>query len=340
MSIGYVYYAITLLTFLGVNIIACWALDLQFGTTGILNFGFILFQAAGAYTAAVLTLGPPQFGALQTYIGGASLPWPLPWLAAMGVGGLLALAVGSFALRPERRDYQGVAMLLVAVVGTIVVSTKPALFNGTNGLAGVPKPFAGLNLGLVSYGWFYVALVACTVGVVYFALHQIKGSPWGRQLRAIRENPEAASTLGVNVRKDRLRVYVIGGAIGALSGAMLVQFTSAWAPDSWVYGESFVYLTAIIVGGAGNALGVALGTAVVQTGVTESVQFFPAFNAPGVVAALQWVTVGLLVIGFMWWRPHGLVPERRRTFRRPTSDDHAARSPAPPVSEPQVGAGP
>ena len=121
MSVAYQYYLITLLVYFGVNTIACWALNLQYGVGGVLNFAFIMFQAVGAYMAGVLTLGPSTGLGFQKYILGATLPFPLPWLAATAVGGLLAFVVGTFALRPERRDYQAMVMLVVSLIASILV---------------------------------------------------------------------------------------------------------------------------------------------------------------------------------------------------------------------------
>lgn len=312
MSSGWVFYGLTLLTFAGVNVIACWALDLQFGTAGLLNFGFILFQAAGAYTVALLTLGAPQAGGYQAYFFGMTLPWPLPWIAAMAVGGALAFVTGIFVMGPRRRDYQAIAMLIVSIMAYTVVSNEPRLLNGTSGLAGIPQLFQ--SLGLVTYGWVYAGITWALVALVYVLVRRIKGSPWGRLLRASRENRTAAESLGVNVRKESLIIYVIGGMLAALSGAVLVQFLSAWAPNSWQYAETFVYLTAIVVGGTGNTLGIVLGTLLIQTVVVEGVTFFPGFAAPDLVASLQWITISVLVIVFLWWRPRGILPERKRRF--------------------------
>ncbi len=78
MSLAWSFYISTVLVYLGVDVMACWGLNLQYGYTGILNFSFIIYQSAGAYTAAVLTLGPQTAGSFQRYIGGANLPFPLP----------------------------------------------------------------------------------------------------------------------------------------------------------------------------------------------------------------------------------------------------------------------
>jgi branched-chain amino acid transport system permease protein len=313
MSTAYQYYVITLLVYLGVNTIACWALNVQYGMSGVLNFAFILFQAAGAYVTGVLTLGPASSSGFQTYILGASLPFPVPWLAATAAGGLLALAVGSFALRPARRDYQAMVMLVVSIIAATLVVSESSWFNGQNGLAAIPKPFADrLNLDLVGYGWFYVALTGATVLVVYAFVHRIGRSPWGRRLRAMRDDAEAVEALGANVRAESMKVYVIGGALAALSGAVLVQFIGAWAPGSWGTAETFLYFVAIIVGGAGNSFGAMLGAVLVLGVFQESLRYLPSFGYTGLAEAIQFMCLGVLILAFLWWRPGGLVPERRR----------------------------
>src|SRR5439155_15642927 len=141
MSSAYQYYAFTLLVFFGVNTIAAWALNLQYRVSGVLNFAFIMFQAIGAYVSGVLTLGPADNSGFQHYVVGGSLPFPLPWLAAAAVGALLALLVGSFALRPSRPDYQAMVMLVVSIIAATVVVSQGGWFNGQQGLAAIPKPF-------------------------------------------------------------------------------------------------------------------------------------------------------------------------------------------------------
>jgi len=316
MSQAWEYYVITLLVYFGTNAIACWSLNLQYGVAGIMNFAFILFQAAGAYTVAVLTLGPAIPGGFQVYVGGTTLPWPVPLLAAVAVGCALALVVGIVALRPQRRDYQAVLMLIISIIATTLISTETGLLNGESGLAALPKPFASVvTSGLVGYGWFYVALTSALAGITYVVVHRITSSPWGRRLRAMRDNPYAAAALGTNVQRERLTVYVLGGGIAALSGGILVQFISAWAPSGWTYPETFLFFAAIIVGGLGNNAGATLGAAIVLGGILEAVAFIPSFGVAGVGESVQWIVVGVLVIAFLWFRPKGLLPERRRRLR-------------------------
>jgi branched-chain amino acid transport system permease protein len=317
MSSAYQYYFLTLLVFFGVNTIACWSLNLQYGVGGVMNFAFIMFQSIGAYIGGVLTLGPSTGASFQQYILGATLPFPLPWLLAAAAGGLLAWLVGSFALRPARRDFQAMVMLVVSIIAGTLVLTEASWFNGQNGIAAVPKPFESrLNLGEVQYGWFYVVMTALVVAGVYGLVHRVTASPWGRRLRAMREHPDALASLGVNVKAESMKVYVLGGALAALSGAILVQFIGAWSPGSWSTGETFLYFVAIIVGGVGNNFGAMLGAAVVLGVFEEALRYLPSFGYAGVAEAVQFMLLGVLILAFLWFRPAGLVPERRRRLAR------------------------
>jgi branched-chain amino acid transport system permease protein len=317
MTPAYQYYLLTLLIFFGVNTIACWSLNLQYGVGGVMNFAFIMFQSFGAYLGGVLTLGPSTGASFQQYILGARLPFPVAWvLAALGGAGL-AWLVGSFALRPARRDFQAMVMLVVSIIASTLVLTEAGWFNGQNGIAAVPKPFENdLGLGEIGYGWFYAGLTAVTVLLVYVLVHRLTGSPWGRRLRAMRENPEALTSLGVNVRAESMKVYVLGGALASLSGAILVQFIGAWSPGSWTTGETFLYFVAVIVGGAGNNFGAMLGAALVLGVFEEALRYLPSFGYAGVAEAIQFMLLGVLILAFLWFRPSGLVPERRRRLGR------------------------
>ncbi len=318
MSSSMQFYVSNLLVYLGVDVMACLGLNLQFGVAGLINLAFIVFQAAGAYTAAVLTLGPSTAqGGFQSYILGSHLPFPIPLLAAALVGGALSLVVGLITLRRLRTDYQAMVMLVISLIATTVVTNATGLFDGSNGLALIPKPLESvLGLSLVGYQWFYVGLTfACTL-LVWVIVRRITGSPLGRTLRAVRDNDLAAASLGKNVTQLRLLAFVVGGAIAGLSGAILAQYISAWSPGSWLFPESFVYFSAVIVGGSGNNMGVVVGAALVPVGFLEATRYIPQFGYPGLVDALQWVVVGLLTLAVMWFRPRGVFPERTKRFAR------------------------
>jgi len=332
------FYMTTILVYLGVDIIACLGLNLQFGMTGLVNFSFIVFQAAGAYTAAVVTLGPSSGnGGFQRYVGGANWPFPLPILAAAVVGGLLALIIGLFGLRRLRADYQAMVLLVVSLIATTVANNASGLVNGANGLALVPKPLQStFNLSPLGFQWVFALISLSVAALIYLLVRRITNSPLGRTLRAVRENEFAAIALGKNVAALRLRAFVIGGAIAAVSGALFVEFITAWSPASWLFTESFVYFAALIVGGAGNNLGAVVGAALVPVGFLEATRFIPQFGRPGLVDALQWIVVGLLVALFLWFWPQGVFPERKRRYPpsrlRPSEADSPAPDRAPEMS--------
>lgn len=296
---------------------AVWGLNLQFGVAGISNFAYIVFQAAGAYTAAVLTLGPERATSFQQYIGGADLPFPLPILAAGVVGGLLSVLVGLIGMRRLRTDYQAMVMLVVSLTATYIASNATGLVNGPAGVSLIPKPLQGtLNLSLLRYQWFYVGLTGVCCVIVYFFVRRVTGSPLGRAMRAVRDNEDAAAALGKNIYGLRMAAFVLGGVVAGVSGAVFVEFLGAWSPGAWLYPETFVFFTAILVGGMGNDLGVAVGALLVPIGFLESTRFLPNIGYPGFADALEWIAVGVLALVFLWFFPRGVVPERRRRFRK------------------------
>src|SRR5579862_2959816 len=317
MSAATQFYLSTILTYAGIDVIACWGLNLQFGVAGILNFCFIVFQAAGAYTAAVLTLGPASHNGFQTYFGGARLAFPLPILAAGAVGAILAVLIGLVTLRRLRRDYQAIVMLVVSLIATLIATNAIGLVNGANGLSLVPKPLAS-TLHLSPYGlkyqWFFAGLALGIAAISYFFVHRVTSSPFGRVLRAARDNEQAAAALGKNVFVLRLAVYAVGGALAAVSGALLVETISAWSPASWLYPETFSFFAAIVIGGSGNNFGALVGALLVPVGFIEAVRFLPQFGGPQLIGSLQWIVIGLLLLAFLWFWPRGVVPERRRRF--------------------------
>ena len=325
MSAATQYYTITIVVYVCANVIAAWGLDLQFGVTGVLNFAFIIFQAVGAYTAGVLSLGPSSSsGGFQTYLFGANLPFPLPIIGATLAGGALAAVVGLITLRRLRSDYQAMVMLVVSVVATIVVTAETGLFNGAAGLSLISNPMQGIaGLSRQTQSWIFAAFCVALMIVVGAAMYAVVYSPHGRVLRAVRENEHALEALGRSATRARLEVFVIGGALAGLSGALLVEFIGAWAPNGWLYPETFVFFTAVIVGGRGSVAGVAIGAALIGVGIQQAVQYMPIGSDPTVLAAVEWIITGALTLVFLWARPQGLLPERRRRFAR--SVDVASR---------------
>jgi branched-chain amino acid transport system permease protein len=316
---GWDFVAITLLVYLGANLIGCLGLNLQYGTAGVLNFAYIVFVAVGAYVAALCAVGPSSGnGGFETYIGGWHLPFPLPWIIATIAGAVVAVPIGLVGLRRLRSDYQAMVMLVISLIATTVVVSYPGLLNGSAGISLVPPPLGTvLNPFSAGYGWMYVGLTAVCCLLVFVVVGALTRSPLGRNWRAMRENEAVAIAVGLDVTRLRMLVFVLGGAIAALSGAVLVGFIGAWSPDAWLYPETFAFFTALIVGGLGSSRGALIGAVLVPTLLLEGVTLLPTFANPTVSLGLQWIVVGVVIIGFLWFRPQGIAPERKTVLPPP-----------------------
>ncbi len=310
-----VYYITNLLVYAGVDALACLGLSQQFGVGGVTNFGFIIFQAAGAYTAGVLSLPPDSAnGAFQKYVLGLNLPFPLPWIGAAIVGGLLAVPFAAIVGRRLRGDFAAVGLLVTAVMFNLLVTNFVPLFNGAAGLSLVPSPLQGsFNPQSAGYQWAYGAVAILLAFAVYWFVSRITNSPYGRTLRAARDNDLVADSLGKNLRSLRTSSLVIGGAIAGLSGGVLVGFINLWDPQAWGYAETVVLFAAVIIGGLGNHRGAMLGAILVPVAFEEATRYIPPVPGnPNLIPALQWVVIGCLILAFLWFRPQGILPERRR----------------------------
>jgi len=336
-------YLITLLVYAAVDAMACVGLSLQFGVAGVTNFGFIIFQAAGAYVAAILAL-PAQSanGAFQHYIGGWNLPFPLPWLGAAAAGAILALPFTFLVGRRLRGDFAAIGLLVTAVLLNLLVMNYVPLFNGDAGLAIVPAPLQSqvMTTTATGYQWGFTVGVIVLVAAVYWLARRLTESPFGRTLRAMRDNDKVADSLGKNLLQLRTGMLVVGGAIAGLSGGVLVSFISVWSPAAWTYAETVVLFAAVIIGGRGNHLGAVLGAIIVPVGFEESTRLITNANPslpPNLLPSLQWVAIGLLIALFLWFRPQGVLPERKRVIavpEQPATAGAIIRPRTPPAGDP------
>jgi branched-chain amino acid transport system permease protein len=318
------FYIINLLVYAAVDAMACLGLSQQFGVAGVTNFGFIIFQAAGGYTAAVLALpSDTANGGFQSYIGGWNLPFPLPWIGAAVVGGLLALPFTFLVGRRLRGDFAAVGLLVTAVLFNLLVTNYKPLLNGDAGLSLIPAPLRSGNVfsvQSVNYQWVFTAVAIALCLLVYLFLRRITESPYGRTLRAMRDNDIVADSLGKNLLSLRTAMLVTGGAIAGLSGGILVTYITTWSPAAWGYAETVVLFAAVIIGGAGNHRGAILGAILVPVGFEEVTRYIPTSNnlPPNLIPSLQWVAIGLLIVVFLWVRPQGILPERKRVIALPS----------------------
>jgi ABC-type branched-subunit amino acid transport system ATPase component/ABC-type branched-subunit amino acid transport system permease subunit len=230
------------------------------------------------------------------------------------VGGLLAIPFALIVGKRIRGDFAAVGLLVTAVMFNLLVTNYVPLFNGAAGLSLVPSPLQGsFNPQSTGYQWAYGIVAILVAFATYLFVTRITESPYGRTLRAMRDNDTVADSLGKNVRSLRTSSLIIGGAIAGLSGGVLVGFINLWDPQAWGYAETVVLFAAVIIGGLGNHRGAMLGALLVPVAFEEATRYIPPVSGnPNLIPALQWVVIGLLILVFLWFRPQGILPERRR----------------------------
>jgi branched-chain amino acid transport system permease protein len=206
-----------------------------------------------------------------------------------------------------------------AVLLNLLVTNYRPLLNGDAGLSLIPAPLRGQNMFSVeplSYEWGFTAGTVILAVCVFAFLRRLTESPYGRSLRAMRDNDAVADSLGKNLLSMRTAMLVTGGAVAGLSGGILVTYITTWSPAEWGYAETVVLFAAVIIGGAGNQWGAVLGAVLVPVGFEEVTRYIPTSNnlPPNLIPSLEWVAIGILIIGFLWFRPQGVLPERKRVI--------------------------
>lgn len=312
-----VYYLATIAVFFFIYNILTWGLNIQFGLAGILDFAYIVFFAIGAYIAGVLALGPADPALQVSYILGWNLPYPLPLIGGALAAGLLGLLIGFVALNRLRSDYLAIVTVALASIAYTVIGNASPLFDGQDGLSGVPEPFNQfLNLNPNDYQFFFLALSGVVMVVLWWVANRITYSPYGRALRGIREDEDVVAAFGKNTFRMRMTAMVVGGMYGGVGGALTIAFIGAINPSGWAMGETFVLWAAMLIGGMGNMWGSVLGALLVPILFTEATRFLPPVPGhPGLIDAVRNIVIGVLLILVLWYRPQGVIPERKRLFR-------------------------
>ncbi|MFD0387379.1 branched-chain amino acid ABC transporter permease [Tistrella bauzanensis] len=290
------------LTSVGIYAIVCLALNVQWGLSGQFNFGIVAFYALGAYTSAILT-GPPS----STYLGGFGLPLPIGLIGGMIVAGLLGLFIGLICLN-LRADYLAIATIGIAEIVRLFLKNEAWLTNGVRGVPGIPRPF--FNSGYFELG--YLALVLVLV-VVYLLIERARLSPWGRVLRAIRENEDTAAAAGKNVVGFRIQAFVFGAALMGLAGGLYAHFIGFISSEAFMPEVgTFLVWVMLIAGGSGNNRGAILGAFAIWVLWSGSEfiisQVLPA-SLTTQAGALRLLLIGVLLQVILLTRPAGLLSE-------------------------------
>jgi branched-chain amino acid transport system permease protein len=230
---------------------------------------------------------------------------------------VISLLVGLLTIR-LRADYLAIATFGVAVVVQLCALNLESLTGGPFGIGFIPRPFGWLAEDRFSFSLLNLGIVAVTALAVYLGLERLLRSPWGRVLRAIREDEQAALALGKNAFAFRLQAFAIGGAIMGLAGAVQAHFIGFIAPENYVPMLTFQIWAMLIVGGSGNNRGAVLGALVVWAVWAASAAMISAVVPPETqarAAALQIVVIGLAICVMLLVRPRGILGEGRTVSR-------------------------
>lgn len=284
-------------------------LNLQWGLTGLFNVGIAGFVAIGAYTSAILTT--PE---VVDRVGGFGWPILAGWMAAMAITGLAAGLTGFATLR-LKSDYLAITTFGVAVVVQLVTLNAQGLTGGPFGVAFIPRPFGSLAETPVAFNFANLAVVGAVTLVVYLALEHLSRSPWGRVLRALREDERAAISLGKSAKSYRIQAFAVGGAVMGLAGAVQAHFIGFIAPNNYLPTLTFQIWAMLMVGGSGSNRGALLGTIVVWAIWVGAGAFSGALvptDWQARTAALQIVAIGVMLCVILLVRPNGFFGGRRR----------------------------
>ncbi|MBE0408224.1 MAG: branched-chain amino acid ABC transporter permease [Anaerolineales bacterium] len=294
-------------------------LNVHWGYTGMLNFGIAGFFAVGAYTSALVTSSPPT-GALADYVRqsfGLNQPFLVGVVAAAVVSGILAVLVGLLTLRLSE-GYLAIATIGIAESIRLFLNNEVWFANGPQGLIGLTKPLYGL-VSPAFYNYLYLVIVLVFLVFIYLALEAGIRSPWGRVLRAIREDEVMAAANGKNVFAFKLQSLAIGAMIMGIGGALYTHYSAAIQPSIFMplFG-TFIIWAMLTLGGTGNNKGAILGAFIVWAlwswstlAITQVVPPALETRAP----YIRYVLIGLLLVVVILKRPRGLIGEERQVSR-------------------------
>ena len=298
----------------GIYTILALGLQLQFGLTGLLNFGQVAFMAIGAYTMAILVVKE----GLSMWLAA-----PLA-IAAAATAGLL-LGIPSLRLRA---DYFAIVTIAFSEIVRYVATNEQSLTGGSQGTIalGNVTQAAQYNAHWESFqarvgSWLHIGskdvtmllLVWATAVVLLTVTWLAVRTPWGRVLRAIREDEDAAASLGKNVLVYKLQVLALGSALAGVAGLFYAWQFSFFSPDDFQPLLTFFAWMIVILGGLGRIWAVPVGAAVFGFlfAATRFLDFQPLSSLDSADRAyVRLIVIGLVIIGLVVFRPQGILGRR------------------------------
>lgn len=293
-------YALTVLVFGGIYALLALGLNLMWGMAGMVNLGVLGYYAMGGYTSAILT----------TYFG-------FPVFSGIIAGTLMAALMGAatcVGLVKLRDDYLAIATLGFAQVLALIAQNEIWLTNGTDGIPQIPRLISDLRGE--SFNAVYLLICLSIGAIVFVAMEIVRRSPFGRVLRAIRDDALVAATAGKYVFGFQMKALAVGSAIMGLAGAIYAHYLGFISPEVFQPQLLIYIFLALILGGRGNNVGAVAGAFLVVI-IVEGTRFMagliPGLSAVQVSAIRQIIIgVGFIVVLQNW--PRGIFPEPLRRY--------------------------
>jgi len=283
-------YLLHILILIGIYSILSLSLNLLVGYTGILSIAHAAFYGVGAYVAALMALKLHS-------------PFLLNLVLAVIGAGIVGALVGIPSLR-IKDDYFVIATFAFQIIIFSVLNNWVSFTSGPMGLPGIPQPdIFGLK---VSTHLEFLILIVILCVIVFWICNRIVRSPFGRVLKAIREDEVYSQAAGKAVPSYKIKVFIISAGLAAVAGVMYATFITFIDPTSFTIMESIFIISIVIIGGSGNLWGSVVG-ATVLVALPELLRFVGLPNA--VAANIRQMLYGSLLVVFMLWRPRGFIGE-------------------------------
>jgi branched-chain amino acid transport system permease protein len=315
---GLLAYLVSFAIMAGIYAVFCLGLNIQWGYTGLFNIGIAGFFCVGAYASALITTPKPT-GLYAQYVQqfvGLNLPFIIGLLGAALICGIIAFLIGIPTLK-LREDYLAIATIGIAETFRLIFNNERALANGPRGLMGLPQPLQGL-VEPRHYNYIYLAIVIIIMVVIYLAIERGIRSPWGRVLRAIREDEISAAMSGKDIFNFKMQSLVFGSMIMGIGGALYAHYTKAISPDVFtpLYG-TFIIWVMLMAGGSGNNKGAILGAYAIW-GIWIGTKFLTDLLPVTLKARapyIRFLLIGILLEIILIYRPQGFLGEEKEVSK-------------------------
>ncbi|MBW2057618.1 MAG: branched-chain amino acid ABC transporter permease [Deltaproteobacteria bacterium] len=287
-------------TMMGIYAILALSLNFHYGFSGLVNFGHVAFFAVGAYASALVTM----MGA--------------PFLVGVLLAGALAGLLGFIVALPTSKlsiHYWAITTLGIGEIIRLIAVNEEWLTRGSFGIIGIPQPLHGvIPNGL--YPLFYLCVVVAFLALTYLVIRKLADSPFGRVLKAVREEDDLALAMGKPVFYFKVEAMTVGAIFAGIAGALFAHYITYISPLDFMPIVTFIIWAMVIVGGRGNALGSVVGAVIIVV-FFNSTRFLKDYLplSGQTVASLRMVAIGVLIILVVLFMRGGLIKEKKRVYR-------------------------